>query len=239
MELSLMPLLCGIFFIISSSVKQTAASALLGERSRCLSLFPPRPLRIGFLMGTHLSPAPCQPKYTPPHSMIFHIQLTSPTVPPCLSGSGCDTLGFFCCGRFCCGPDTMCGGHLGCQPYVTTIPPQIVVQSDTCFTQPDGSQDCTNIELSAKYEIVGTGFSNGEVEVQILGADGGVVWQQVVVTDWDMYRQGVFTVDTGVQDCEIDPGNPGSQTGSARAVDLRSGLVSNVVGVEIDCIVVG
>lgn len=106
---------------------------------------------------------------------------------------------------------------------------------DGCVTNDDGSVSCH--DEASRYQIKGSSFSEGNVDVGIYYGDGTPVW---TTTTESLYVGGstgaTISVNTDVVDCDGDPSGFNVKQAWVKATDVRSGLVSDPQEVYVGCL---
>jgi hypothetical protein len=90
------------------------------------------------------------------------------------------------------------------------------------------------------YEVFGHGFSDGQVYVTITDqSEGWLRWDNTSDSDYvDGSTGATILVETPYPNCEDDSDGPNVKEVIVQALDVRSGLKSNVEVVPIFCNVV-
>lgn len=160
------------------------------------------------------------------------------TVPSC---GGLHSACTNCCGNFCCSDEDVCVGlrcRLSPPPPPTTVKPVLSIADWTpngCVTNDDGSVSCH--DEAPRYQINGSQFSDGNVNVGIYNGDGSPVWTMSTTSVYVGGSTGAtISVNTDVVDCDGDPNGFNVKQAWAKATDVRSGLVSDPVEVYVGCL---
>ena len=172
-----------------------------------------------------------------PHE-ILNITNEVCIVPPCFSiHSSCTN----CCGNFCCAPEDDCIGgrcRIPPPPPPTTVAPVVTLAEwapNGCVTNDDGTVSCH--DEAPRYQIKGSSFSDGNVDVGIYYGDGTPVWTTTVQSVYVGGSTGAtITVNTDVLDCDGDPNGLDVKQAWVKTTDVRTGFASNQLEVFVGCL---